>query len=289
MGLFGPKQGRNGKVIEGYLKKRSDVKKQICELADFRSKIASELKRNLHSHGIPQGIPISDLLANIVLRSFDLRAQHLAVKQGGLYRRYCDDILLILPRGSTAIAELMTQLASALSECGPNLRFKKKKEQVYHSQTDGSGTQSITRVSGGANDNSIDYLGLNFDGRKVRFRNSTLSRLRRRIVQQIRSRVRHLIESNPDANLESLRKSLNLQHVCESFGRVKALERYCHGVSSKRFAGNFRCYATRVNTQVEPSRSILLRQLAGQSAFIRERAHLETERAYLRHLRRASK
>src|SRR5258708_20667198 len=45
--------------------------------------------------GIPQGLSISALLSNIYLIDYDRRMQELAAKEGFMYRRYCDDILIV--------------------------------------------------------------------------------------------------------------------------------------------------------------------------------------------------
>ncbi|PWV44454.1 reverse transcriptase/maturase family protein [Chitinophaga sp. S165] len=45
--------------------------------------------------GIPQGSPISALLSNIFLIDFDADLKQKSISEGFVYRRYCDDILLI--------------------------------------------------------------------------------------------------------------------------------------------------------------------------------------------------
>jgi retron-type reverse transcriptase len=47
--------------------------------------------------GIPQGSPISALLSNIYMFSFDKHMKNYVDSIGGKYFRYCDDMLLIVP------------------------------------------------------------------------------------------------------------------------------------------------------------------------------------------------
>jgi RNA-directed DNA polymerase len=52
-------------------------------------------------YGIPQGLSISALLSNIYLIDYDREMQELAEREGLLYRRYCDDILIVCERRDT--------------------------------------------------------------------------------------------------------------------------------------------------------------------------------------------
>lgn len=76
--FFGPKPvGIGSKIIEGYLAPYNAVPKQLCTGNEFREKIAGGdgrktiVKKNRKTYGIPQGAPISDLLANIYMIDFD--------------------------------------------------------------------------------------------------------------------------------------------------------------------------------------------------------------------------
>ena len=85
--------------------------KRICSPQDFRTKIRANhlIKVNRNSYGIPQGSPISATLSNIYLIEFD-KIVNIHIKQfGGIYRRYCDDILLILPESNSVFVESIQQ------------------------------------------------------------------------------------------------------------------------------------------------------------------------------------
>lgn len=86
---------------------RSDNRKRICTPKEFRlfrkkHKLSLDFPdQNLFipnkNKGIPQGSPISALLSNIYMIDFNDFCQNQISKLGGLYLRYCDDILCIVP------------------------------------------------------------------------------------------------------------------------------------------------------------------------------------------------
>jgi hypothetical protein len=105
LGYLGPVE-RNGRVVEGFVIPFKEIPKKLCSNNDFKNKICggdptfpSLVQRNDGSFGVPQGAPISDLIANFVLIDFDQVMATYASLRGGVYMRYSDDILLILPGG----------------------------------------------------------------------------------------------------------------------------------------------------------------------------------------------
>lgn len=55
------------------------------------------IHKNKKKKGIPQGSPISDILANIYLYDFDVWLAEEVGQYQGIYRRYSDDILILVP------------------------------------------------------------------------------------------------------------------------------------------------------------------------------------------------
>ncbi|MCK8778766.1 hypothetical protein M0654_02105 [Rhizobium sp. NTR19] len=79
--------------------------KQICSTKEFREIVLgadgsapSLLQKNGFDFGIPQGTPISDLVANFYLLDFDEEMKVWVSARGGICRRYSDDIVVVLPR-----------------------------------------------------------------------------------------------------------------------------------------------------------------------------------------------
>ncbi len=95
---------RGKHTIEGFKVPYRNMPKQLCLPEDFRAKICggdstlpSLVQKNVLPHGVPQGAPISDLIANFYLIDFDVKLDQYARARGGRYMRYSDDILLIVP------------------------------------------------------------------------------------------------------------------------------------------------------------------------------------------------
>ncbi len=137
LSYFGLRE-RNGKKIPGFLKPFRDMPKQLCSNADFRAKICggdpayqpSLVQKNTLPHGVPQGAPISDLIANFYLLEFDRVMAEYARMRGGRYMRYSDDILLILPGGSLEADEAINFATAEIRKHGPELRIKDAKTCV---------------------------------------------------------------------------------------------------------------------------------------------------------------
>lgn len=71
LGLIGDKVIATGKRRIGYVIGRKDFPKQICTPKDFREKLTPLIERHTDPFGIPQGSPMSDILANLYMIEFD--------------------------------------------------------------------------------------------------------------------------------------------------------------------------------------------------------------------------
>lgn len=102
LGFFGEKQTHWG-TRDGYLVSRKELPTQLCSNVEFRDilklrKAAGRpiLNTNDESYGIPQGAPLSDVLANSYLIDFDSIVLSYVESLNGFYYRYSDDLLLIM-------------------------------------------------------------------------------------------------------------------------------------------------------------------------------------------------
>jgi len=97
LGLIGETCDANGRKRIKYLVSKRDFPIQICKPPDFRKKLIGMVESNCDPWGIPQGSPISDLLANLYMIDFDTKMNAHVSSIGGKYFRYSDDILIIFP------------------------------------------------------------------------------------------------------------------------------------------------------------------------------------------------
>ena len=226
LGYLGPVQ-RGNFIVEGYTRPYSEMPKQICSNDDFRAKICgvggqyqSLVQRNELPHGVPQGAPISDLIANFYLMEFDAKLHEYAHKRGGVYMRYSDDILLIVPGGEQEASAATAFATDEIKNHGDALVIKEAKTCVVRFERSGD-TLSFEHLTGPQGRNGLEYLGFRYDGRKVYVRDSTMSRLYRKVtIAAKRDGTRHVIE-NPGVTPTALIGSFNYSLFSQRFSRVK--------------------------------------------------------------------
>ncbi|WP_424992757.1 reverse transcriptase domain-containing protein [Oceaniradius stylonematis] len=137
--------------------------------------LPSLIQRHRAKYGIPQGTPISDLLANIYMIDFDKRLARWVRKRNGFAYRYSDDVIVVLPTKNGQRYEIAFEyLQRSIENFGSKLKIKDSKVAVGRFIQ--LGDRSIyTQIRGQSCQNGIEYLGFQYDGQAVQLRNSTLS------------------------------------------------------------------------------------------------------------------
>ena len=178
-------------VCHGLPYSKSGVKRlnkldRVLDLNNFRrlvkTSVAQPWKEN-GGKGIPQGLPISGVLANIYMVQFDLIMNDAAEAARGFYMRYSDDFIFAAP-GKNEFQALCNTFEKALSTV-PKL--------VAHPDKCKSFCCSQGKVASIDNDlaldkqpiRHIDYLGFSFDGTSVRLRQRTVGRYYRRMYRRV--------------------------------------------------------------------------------------------------------
>jgi len=148
---------------------------RICEPEEFRKVVrgCKLIQSNSDPRGIPQGSPISALLSNIYMTRFDEAMWSAVSASGGKYFRYCDDMLIIVPKGrGKDYLELTRQLTDLYKL---PLHPKKTEERVF------------TRTANGLTaDKALQYLGFMFDGERIILRSASLARYSDRMRRGVR-------------------------------------------------------------------------------------------------------
>lgn len=143
------------------------VKSYFEQIGDFRNfQKACPVEYNRNSYGIPQGTAISAVLANVYAINFDLKLKQIADEYNGIYRRYSDDFILVIPKEETMdescfrnIDEYIRKLAFELK-----IEIQESKTGLYTYQKESIVKTTDSKVR------RLDYLGFIFNGKTVRMR-----------------------------------------------------------------------------------------------------------------------
>jgi Reverse transcriptase (RNA-dependent DNA polymerase) len=207
----------------GYKVKR--VPMQVCRGNVFRSKISPLIKTNSEVFGIPQGSPMSDVLANLYMLDFDTEMSRQMSQLGGSYRRYSDDILVVVPGHSDDMSDRLNSIENLLSHRAGNLKIQSTISTVHKfSKESGTCERKCDLLQGTAGKNGLEYLGFRFDGRHVFIRDSTRSRLQRKMTFAVHAAVSRLHRANPGMGRAELKKLFNPDFVLNQFYKVREFE-----------------------------------------------------------------
>lgn len=287
LGHFGVKMSSDGKAVPGYLTSYKKVPKRLCNGRDFRSLIAggngvkSIINRNYKPYGIPQGAPISDVLANMYLLDFDSTVVGWVRGCGGSYYRYSDDILLVLPRPPEEAVELLREIQGLIRRFGDKLTFKDEKTSIIQFHRDGPGRTSEL-IQGAKGRNGLEYLGFRFDGKRVYLRDSTLSSLQRKITGVSRHAADAWARRFPDRDLNQLKATFDYERLVKRFGRV---ENFGEKHGDYR-SWTFWTYAVRAREIFGSGGSAIIHQLRNHREWVRVRLNKALEAAFVRRERR---
>jgi hypothetical protein len=159
--------------------KDRDIKRRpLCSVEQYRNLIrgGDGISTNLvvpwkRDYRIPQGTPLSALAANIAMTDFDIEMRKAITAIGGSYRRYSDDILIVVPTLHRAMVP--TILKEALTLRTRRLRVNEDKADIIEfipgALMKGPGTKAL------------QYLGFIFDGHRQLLRSSTIAKYYRRL------------------------------------------------------------------------------------------------------------
>lgn len=227
MGYLAIESGRNGGQYKRWLIRRRDVPTQICEPEVFRSLVGKDamgdalIRINRAGYGIPQGAPISDVLANIYLLDFDEEMLAFAKSVGGYYMRYSDDILILVP-GEEKDGRAAAQFAGkTIRKYGEQIKIKEEKSEIIEYRVDPAGDLLARSVIKPKGKDGLEYLGFRFDGRNAFLRDATLSGVLRKMTMVVRREARQVVALHPGKDQAFLEGQLFRRGVRQRFRQVR--------------------------------------------------------------------
>lgn len=200
-----------------------------------------EVYRNF---GIPQGSPISSVLANIYLLHFDTLINKYISNEGGIYRRYSDDMVVVCPLHlKDKISDLMYFEIEKY-----RLKIQSAKTQIFRFKRENGKLICGQEFDGKVNWNkNFIYLGFEFDGQHVLLKSASLSGYYRKMKRSVR-RARHFAKQIFNSNRGIVFKRRIFKKF--SYKGAKRTRKHIWDENKKKFIksdsynwGNFLSYA----------------------------------------------
>lgn len=215
-------------------------RKRICEPADFRKlRDAGFVAVHNGAKGIPQGSPISALLSNIYMLPFDIHVKQKIVELGGLYRRYCDDILVVVQD------HLVTEVKEMVEKQLTLLKLAMQPTKTLECKFD-----LLTA------DKPLQYLGLSYDGEKILLRSAGVSRYYKKMRSGVKLHTNATVLDGTTPIVQQRRKRLLRQYTEHApktqrnyFSYVKMAERKAASTAIRR---QLRLHIKRFNKLIKP-------------------------------------
>lgn len=194
--------------------------------------------------GIPQGLPISAILANIYLMSFDEKVVNKLVKSKDVfYRRYSDDIIIICK--DSQVEFIKNYISSEIKKLELTISDQKTETFVFKSEKD---IVSVFKSVNGVLRKNIPltYLGFEFDGSKTRIKSKNLGSFYREMKQSVRRKSKRA--EDQQENLIQQGKILFKRKLYRLYTYKGIKKRVLYSGNRKReFRGNYLKYAYRAS------------------------------------------
>lgn len=151
-------------------------------VADFRIfQKEHRPETNPDNYGIPQGTAISAVLANVYALEFDIKLKEIADEYSGMYRRYSDDFILVIPKAKLLNKQEMWDIEKKAREIAADSKIIIQEEKTGLFLYEDRKVFKLNDSSMG----HLDYLGFVFDGITVKMRGKSPYKFYRKARQLI--------------------------------------------------------------------------------------------------------
>jgi hypothetical protein len=133
--------------------------------------------------------------------------------------RYSDDILLIVPGADAEAAAAEKVAVHEIAKHGACLKIKGSKTCIVKFSNKGD-LLKFEHLRGPQGKNGFEYLGFRFDGKQVYVRDSTISRLYRKVSLSAKGVARNFALAHPNKDAAEIMKTFNFSEFSQRFSRV---------------------------------------------------------------------
>lgn len=163
----------------------------FISVKDFLESDVQIYKNKTVGKGIPHGLPISSLLANMYMYEFDKMVIETVVNQlGGFYRRYSDDIIVLCdPKNEDYVNNFILENIKKIE-----LKISLEKiERIAFAETT-AGIQSFHVAENGEKkfNRPLNYLGFEFYGHKTLIKSKNISAFYREMKESVATKSRRV-------------------------------------------------------------------------------------------------
>lgn len=206
-------------------------KERLFDIEQFRKFKKGKVHVNKESYGMVQGSAISSVMSNIYMIKFDKLVNDLVTSNNGIYRRYSDDIIIIIPNIAKA-KELYNKLMSIKDKI-PNLVMSPEKTSCFIKRKDSITSIDIVKNKVLKENTIINYLGFSYNGKFVKIREKTVAKYYRKMYARIKTINKWTVKTG------------------RNIGRKKLYKQYSYlGMKTKNVKkGNFLTYADRAQKE----------------------------------------
>lgn len=198
------------------------------------------IKINREHFGIPQGSPMSGVLANIYMIQFDEKIFELVRSYHGIYRRYSDDFIIAIPEKyitEEQYQQMIHQLQGIFNQRNTNtgkylVKLSPEKTKKYRVSA------NLIIYNEQKEHGIISFLGFSYDGKRVYIKDSSV----RRYYSHAYSKADHVVKQN--VQLSQLKKNKRRTTNLYTLYSISGL--YRNSSKSKR-GSNFPVYSQRAH------------------------------------------
>lgn len=180
---------RKNKAIKKlhYLKNNNAI--AFCTVESFKERakklVVGNNRSDLYakrSKGIPQGSPISAVLANVYMLPFDDTINKVVSDFGGIYRRYSDDMIVVCNKAYQG--DIIKLFENEIRE--RDLEIQPKKTQIFEFNKVHDQFTCCQIINGIPNlHKNLEYLGFEFDGQFSYLKSSSLASFYRKMKRAV--------------------------------------------------------------------------------------------------------